>query len=243
VRPGQNLFEATNSVERRAQVTRFKRIFPVILIGAALVALNVGMRTWLNPQVTRTPAQVALPEPGELLFHDDFLDAARVQADWALFSGEWTVEDGALVQHQTNGSDFGAGYRVGTFPGDYLLRVRFAHQSGVGGGVLFDMPQADGIGGAVLVRYAEQGSAIMWGSFDETGQYAGAGSMDVPPAGTDPHTLDIFCQGSRYAFRLDSQLTVTDIPLSRGCGGTIGLTASQSVVAFDLVQVFALEQP
>jgi hypothetical protein len=229
--------------ERLTRVSRFNRFLPVILIGVALVALNVGLWTWLSPQATSSPAHVALLEPGDLLFSDDFLDAARVQADWALFSGEWTVTDGALIQHTTDGSDFGAGYRAAALPDYYLLRVRFAHESGVGGGVLFDMPQADSIGGAAMVRYAERGHNLMWGTFDEAGHYSGAGSIDVPPPGTESHTLEIYCQGSRYAIRLDDDLIVEDIPLSQGCGGTFGLTTTQSVVAFEQVQVFVLEQP
>ena len=68
---------------------------------------------------------------------------------------------GALIQHKTGGSDFGAGYRPGALPDRYLLRVRFAHESGVGGGVLFDMPQADRIGGAAM---AWVWSYYVWGA-------------------------------------------------------------------------------
>lgn len=216
-----------------------------LMAGAATVFDDVSAEPW-QPEDSPVAAEPALPvlqaivsDPskiGALLLSDRF-DSAESEAAWQPLSGDWAFEAGALVQRQPDGFDHVAS-RSDTFE-SFALRAVFAHRQGAGGGVLFNMPHRDSLGGAHLIRYFGDGDILAWGYFDEQGAFVGQGSAAVPAAGDGRHMLEVRSGPETYAISLDGVLVAADVPLANRAGH-IGLTSSQSAVVFESVEVYAL---
>jgi len=192
------------------------------------------------PVVTTTqpvsPANNAPQTAANSLFAVKFVDNVD-QTQWKAFSGDWKFEPSALVQQQMTGYDFSISYAARTFT-QFALRARFRHRQGVGGGVLFNMPDPNLKNNGYMVRYLEN-NRLVWGYFDAKGNFVGQGDAPVDPPGDQPHILQIATDGAQYSITLDNKLIAGNIPLLNK-EGHIGLTASQSVVAFEEVTVTAL---
>lgn len=196
------------------------------------IAVSVTASTPATGTATLTPAGAATDQ----LYSQNFA-AAVDQTQWTAFSGDWRFTPDALVQQQSDGYDYSISY-AGSFS-QYAMRVRFRHQEGLaGGGLLFNMPNATDKAGGHLVRYYE-GRALVWGYFDEQGTFVGQGDQAVDPPGDGVHTLQVISNGAVYTVLLDDRVVVENVPLLSQ-QGHIGLTASQSVVAFDTIEITAL---
>lgn len=197
----------------------------------APVALAPTVATTMTTPVTATS-----PTDTAILYSQNFADTVD-QTQWATLSGDWRFEPGALVQQQSNGYDYSISY-AGSFS-QYIVRVRFRHRGGIaGGGILFNMPNTADKRGGHLVRYYE-GRALVWGYFDEQGNFVGQGDQAVEPPGEGVHTVEVISNGAVYTIHLDDNLVVENVPLVSQ-QGHLGLTASQSVVAFETIKVTAL---
>lgn len=197
--------------------------------------------TFTVPLTATTPASLTAaltPERAvtDWLYSQNF--AAGVdQIQWTAFSGDWRFTPDALVQQQSDGYDYSISY-AGSFS-QYTIRVGFQHRGGLaGGGMLFNMPNATDKVGGHLVRYYE-GRALVWGYFDAQGNFVGQGDQAVDPPGDGVHTLQVISNGGVYTVLLDDRLVVENVPLLSQ-QGHIGLTASQSIVAFKTIEVTAL---
>lgn len=178
----------------------------------------------------------ALPAlDGDILMRDNFSSAADGEPVWSTMSGQWQFINGAFVQQQTDAFDLSAAYLPRTFS-DYIYRVVLEHAEGQGGGVLFNLPSTDSIAGGQMVRFAHDADILMWGRFNENGDFIGEGSSEVPTPSTAPQTLVIHSRTDTYDIVLNDRLIVENIPQSRS-EGYVGLTASQSVVRFLEVDV------
>ena len=175
------------------------------------------------------------PVANNAYFFEDFSSEAHL-AQWNAVIGEWRFEPGALVQLQPQGYDYSTIY-TGSFS-QFTLRVRFSHRQGIGGGLLFNMPDAASEKSGHMVRYFED-NVLAWGYFNAEGVFAGQGNIRVDPPSTQAHTLQISADGAVYSITLDEQLVAENVPLINK-QGHIGLTASQSVVAFEEVEITAL---
>ncbi len=167
-------------------------------------------------------------------FSDNFAAAGGTNPNWIPFAGKWQYEPNAFVQTDASGFDFGAG-SAASYNVPLRLSVTFTQRQGVGGGVLFNMPQADSKNGAYMVRYMDP-NQLVWGSFDASGTFNGQGNQQVAAPGMGAHTLVITIGANSYDIVLDGTAIASGIALSSS-GGHIGLTASQSVVAFSSVEV------
>jgi hypothetical protein len=90
--------------------------------------------------------------------------------------------------------------------------------------------------GAHMVRFSEDGKAIFWGNYDQNGDFTGQGSANIEAPGTEPHTLQIRLGTDTYSVVLDGTVITENVPL-QSKQGHIGLTSSESVVAFEQVQI------
>lgn len=172
-----------------------------------------------------------------LLYRQNFAEPVD-QSQWTTFSGDWRFDPDALVQQQSDGYDFSISY-AGSFS-QYTLRVRLRHRSGLaGGGLLFNMPNATDKRGGHLVRYYE-GRALVWGYFDAQGNFVGQGDKAIDPPGDGVHTLQVITKGTTYSIIVDDIMVIENVPLLSP-QGHIGLTASQSIVAFEEVSVTPLQ--
>lgn len=198
-----------------------------------------------NQAAAATPTALAAPPPeatpapaadlvNETSLYSSAFTGALAESGWIPFAGDWAIDNGSLVQRQVEGYDLGIAYQE-PFEA-YQLTTRFRHLSGVGGGVLFNMTSPDSKNGAVMVRYTDDGSGIFWGSFDEQGAFTGQGYAATENPGTNAHTLDILHNGSSYSIKLDGNELATGMPLVPRAG-YIGLTASQSQVAYEEVSI------
>ena len=113
--------------------------------------------------------------------------------------------------------------------------MRFRHLQGIGGGLLFNIPDPASKNGAHLVRYMDD-KTLVWGYFDATGAYQNQGSAAVPAPGDAVHTLAVNVGPETYAITLDGTLLAQDVPLVSKAGH-IGLTNAQSVVQFEAVDL------
>lgn len=206
---------------------------------------HVGLTTWFssvlfdnvaitvaNPETVAEAAPVSVPT---ILLSQNFADDVD-QTQWQALSGDWQFTDGVLVQQKAEGFDYTISH-ADRFA-QFVLRARFRHGAGAaGGGVLFNCPDKETAKCGHLVRY-DQGKTLIWGYFDEQGEFVTQGFQAVAPPGDQAHTLQITSDGTGYAILLDETVVAQDVPLmSRE--GHIGLTASQSVVAFESVTVTA----
>ncbi|MCE7982979.1 MAG: DUF1080 domain-containing protein [Caldilinea sp. CFX5] len=206
---------------------------------------HVGLTTWFS-SVAFDDVAITVADPDGLaeaaaataptvLLTQNFADGVD-RSQWQALSGEWQFTDNALVQQKARGFDYTISHA--TRFEQFVLRVRFRHEAGkAGGGILFNRPDRETPKRGHMVRY-DQGQALIWGYFDEQGEFVAQGYQAVAPPGDQAHTLQITSDGNTYAILLDETVVVADVPLiSRA--GHIGLTTAQSVVAFESVEVTA----
>lgn len=221
-------------------VQPFAAVADAMESGAASVATTPLTTTQATapdaPVAGVAPVTQAAPPAATLLYAQNFAEPVD-QSQWTLLSGDWQFTPAALVQQLADGYDYSLSY-AGDFS-QYRLSVHFQHRAGVpGGGVLFNMPEVGIKNQGHLVRYYE-GRALVWGYFDASGNFVGQGDKAVPPPGDQLHTLEIIADGATYTIFLDGELIAEQVPLFSQ-GGHIGLTASQSVVAFTAIEMTAL---
>jgi hypothetical protein len=100
------------------------------------------------------------------------------------------------------------------------------------------MPAANSLNGAHMVRFADWTDALIWGYFDETGQFKGQGYAKIESPGAGPHTIGVDSGTDTYAVYLDGQQVASVLPLfSRE--GHIGLITTKSTAAFGPIQIGA----
>ena len=204
---------------------------------------HVGLMTWFSRAVfddvvitTDVAATTALTSTAPTILLTQDFAAGVDQSQWQPLGGDWQFTKDALVQQKQEGFDYAISHAA-RFD-QFVLRVRFRHEAGTaGGGVLFNRPDNETAKRGHLVRY-DQGNALIWGYFDEQGEFVTQGYSAVDPPGDQVHTVQIFSDGDTYAILLDEIVVAQDLPLISKTGH-IGLTASQSVVAFERVEVTA----
>lgn len=204
---------------------------------------HVGLMTWFSRAVfddvvitADVAATTALTSTAPTILLTQDFAAGVDQSQWQPLRGDWQFTKDALVQQKEEGFDYAISHAA-RFD-QFVLRARFRHEAGTaGGGVLFNRPDNETAKRGHLVRY-DQGKTLIWGYFDEQGEFVTQGYSAVDPPGDQAHTVQIFSDGDTYAILLDEIVVAQDLPLISKTGH-IGLTASQSVVAFERVEVTA----
>jgi len=185
-------------------------------------------------QATIDDIPVLLDTP---LFADSF-DGTGGESLWQPISGDWTFDNGSLIQQLSDGFDLSNIYQeVISYP--ITLKATFQHQQGSGAGVIFNLPQSGLKNGGHMVRYIDTGDVIAWGYFDENGVFNGQGDIQVEQPAQLTHTLAITADGQTYDIYLDDTLLSGNVPIVNPVSPSfIGLTASQSIVSFEKIEVF-----
>ena len=163
-------------------------------------------------------------------------------AGWRPISGQWRFDNGALVQEDPAGFDLSIVYTRNAFR-NHSFETSFSHREGNGAGVLFNMPYADRLNGAHMVRYSDRRpGGIFWGYYDQAGKFVGQGYANVDPPGTGPHTVRVVSGNSTYSIYLDGALLADNLPLENAQNyGYIGLITAQSSAAYNSIQVAGAE--
>lgn len=203
---------------------------------------DVSVADATTPSVVQQPTTAEPVETSTVQLTETF-DGGEGISLWQPISGDWQPADGAYVQSQTDGFDLSTIYQK-TFTYPLILRTTFHHQIGAGGGLLFNLPAGDSKNGGHMVRYFEDGGVVAWGYFDAGGVFNGQGSVAVSLPDT-MQTLAIQADGQTYTIVLNGAELAAGIPIVDAVeSGHIGLTASQSAVAFDRVEIGTLgDQP
>jgi hypothetical protein len=168
------------------------------------------------------------PADGDAIAADrlGLASSRRVPSGWRELSGLWAVEGIGLTQRDRR--DFDRTLMLERKRAPERIRLSFRHLAGSGAGLIFNAP-ADSLETAHLVRYAENGKSLFWGTF-KNGKLKGQGYAPVVNPGLTTHTLEVLLQVQQYTVKLDGQTLGTG-KLERQ-NGRIGLTTSQSAAAF-----------
>lgn len=175
-----------------------------------------------------TPAPVVVAETTDYTYVTDFA-TGNADGRWRMLSGDWRFENGSLIQALPDGFDFTAVYLEPVV--QPTIEVRFRHDSGLGAGIVFNLPSADSLRGGHLVRYYPE-SQLIWGYFNAEREFQGQGAREVTPPADGWHTLRITSTDATFSIALDGETLASNIPLN-STSGYAGLTSSQSVVTFD----------
>lgn len=186
-----------------------------------------------TPQSALQPTPITVVDDNVVIYTSQFAGNLE-DSGWKPFSGDWTFENGKLIQRQLDGYDFGI-VNDQTFQ-NYQVEVNFRHQQGNSAGMLFNLPQRESKNGGQLVRYTDDGKGLFWGYFDAQGAFTGQGYINTAPPAQDSHVLTVQSLPDTYSIILDGNTVAQDIPLNSR-QGFIGLTTSQSVGEFASVSI------
>lgn len=189
--------------------------------------------------VETTPEAPQAAPLEQVVFSETFDPNGPGASLWVPVNGDWQYLDGQYVQQQTDGFDLLSIYQQPMFT-PMTIEVTFRHLSGTGGGLMFNLPTASAKQGGHMVRYFEDGSVVAWGYFDDADVFIGQGSTPVDLPQQSSHTLSVTLQEAGYTVRLDGAELVANVPLNTPRESSyVGLSASQSSVAFQKVQVLS----
>ena len=193
----------------------------------------LGPAVFDTVKITATDTQ----NPGNMVYASDF-DQVPGGAGWVPFNGEWKIASKKMVQSDPAIVTSGIGYETSSFE-NFTLKATFNQVTNQGAGVLFNMPSPYQLNGAQVVRYSDEADSFIWGYYDDKGAFSRQGFVNVPPAGTTQHVIQIYSGDTSYDIFLDEQVLARDIPLLSK-HGNIGLTTSLSTAEFSLVEAFPL---
>jgi len=198
-----------------------------------------GQRPPATPQ-NAAPGGASNAPAAPDVFRESF-EGPLQEGSWVATAGTWELAAGAIRETTLEGYDQ-ALVQARAFNGPYTLSVAFRHDQGAGGGVLFNAPRADDKAGAHMVRYSDDGTSIIWGSFTDAGDFTGQGSATVPDPGSADHELSVRVRTSAYEVTLDGAVVARDVPLLSK-SGHVALQSSAGAVTFTRVEVTPHARP
>jgi hypothetical protein len=188
-------------------------------------------------------ATMALPDRAADVDEDPVTAGENLlrQADqWQPAAGEWSNDDGSTTVNAVDLYDLTNLLR--TPLAQPHLRAHLRHLEGVGGGLIFNAASMNSWRDAHMVRFFDDRS-LVWGYYDAEGVFQGQGYAEVQSVGNEEQILEVIAGPDSYTVRHNGNLVAQNIPVvSRG--NYVGLTASQSRVAFtDVSQFSRLSSP
>ncbi len=193
----------------------------------------LGPAVFDTVKITATDTQ----NPGNMVYASDF-DQVPGGAGWVPFNGEWKIASKKMVQSDPAIVTAGIGYETSSFE-NFTLKATFNQVANQGAGVLFNMPSPYQLNGAQVVRYSDEADSFIWGYYDDKGAFTRQGFVNIAPAGTAEHVIQVYSGDTSYDIFLDEQVLARDVPL-QSKRGNIGLTTSLSTAEFSLVEAFPL---
>lgn len=186
----------------------------------------------------RDPLQtLTMVEEPTVLYSSGFDDGSA--AGWKYLSGDWVMEGGNLSQ--ITDCDFDATALMTTHTlSDFRWSSTFAANDGLNhGGLLFHQSSPYTRSGATLVDFADGGSVIRWGSYDNGGFYRFEGMQPVPAAAPGQIvTLSVEVHGDFVKVSIDnSAVAYFQAPET---AGMVGVVATKSQLSFGSAELIAL---
>jgi hypothetical protein len=197
----------------------------------AFVVLTTALISRLSPA---PPVRVSLP------YSEDFTDSKRL--GWNSINGSWEVTDGEMYQSRVVGTDLSIVSPVFIEPATpYRFEARTRRRAGdLGSGLVFNV--RDGVGQLIRFTTQKTGVYLMYGYFDESGQYQGQGSVLVGLSTENDgwHKLGVVVGPQHYYIELNDRI-VTDSVALKYKGGAVGLTTTGTAASFDDLRVALLD--
>jgi hypothetical protein len=195
--------------------------------------------TTTAPLAGATTATTATPTvaTGSTLYQDAF-DTNK--GTWTALAGQWRVEGGAYRQTDDSGFDFISQLDV-ELPASYALDVKMkAIEGSLLAGVVVNQPTKGKRNSATMVDFADAGTYLRWGHFDNGGAYVfdGGAKLNPAPDGTKGVLLHVEVRAGKGSVSVDGTRLGTFTAASDT--GTVGLVTSQAKVEFDDMTVVAL---
>lgn len=169
------------------------------------------------------------------LYENDF--SFPLERQWRILSGNWRVAEGQLWQYISEGFDYTALYPESF--SDYQIDIEFEQSDAAGAGLVFNLPSLSGYEGGHLVRFTHNDAGeegIFWGFYNDEGDFVGQGYLAMPLEKDVLHSLRLDVSDSVYSIYFNGELIRDGLPLQNQAG-FLGLTVSQSTVAFEQLQI------
>ncbi len=171
----------------------------------------------------------------DVLYENDF--SFPLERQWRILSGNWRVTDGQLWQYMSEGFDYTVLYPESF--NNYQVEVEFEQSDAAGAGLVFNLPSLSGYEGGHLLRFTHNDAGeegIFWGFYNDDGDFIGQGYLAMPLEKDVLHSLRLDVSDSVYSIYFDGELVRDGLPLQNQAG-FLGLTVSQSTVAFERLQI------
>lgn len=208
-------------------------VLPLVLILAALVYLNLGLRSGVGPD----EAFGTFDMPYEQTF-----DEVAVNR-WFQHEGEWKLAKGALVQGATDvqsASIFVPRWLEEDTPYRLSVEVRLS-ETARAAGVNFNAQYPEIATQHQRVYVVREGGQLelVTGYIDVNGEFQTQTRMPVPQV-ADTFTLDVIVEDEVYHVQINGQPVVENRPLNY-TNGLVGLYAADGPVTFDNLSVSELD--
>lgn len=157
--------------------------------------------------------------------------------DFHVISGDWVNDDGLIRQVLEEPIDYVIGFLGNELPAEnYTISVSVnlpvdETLPDVGAGIIFHMTERNNRAGAHMVRFANGGRALIWGTYDQESKFVGDGGVPLALSRYAAHTLTLSVRGEQYDISVNGQIVKTDLQLDRTTGW-IGLMSFRGPVTF-----------
>lgn len=172
------------------------------------------------------------------------LNASVSDTTCALGEGKWAVEE--EVGQVVGAADELSIHSLDVLASTYTLESVISFDDladGAGdetavnssGGFIFHMSAPENKCEAKIVRFADNGERIVWGTVDNDGIFINEGSAAVAMSGEDA-LLAINVQDEQYDILIDGEVVADELPLTDG-QGWIGLVVNGGTATFDAIRL------
>ncbi|MEM7539181.1 MAG: hypothetical protein AAF639_43890 [Chloroflexota bacterium] len=160
-------------------------------------------------------------------------------AELDLIQGIWTQNGNVIVQEDRAQTDFPVGTGVSAERYTVNVDITLPDEAGLensGAGILFHMSSRNNINGANMVRFQDGGNGLIWGYFDDTGNFVGQGFKEMHLSKGEAHKLSVAVDRGVYNVQVNDEAIVSQVNSFRD-SGWIGLTSFRGPVQFSNFQL------
>lgn len=187
--------------------------------------------------ISNAPANTPVATAAPIVATQDATQSAAAALTVRAINGSWQDKGQTITQTEREPVDYLAGVGVlaerFTLSADILLPDDLPD---AGGGLLIQMQGADDLSQASMVRFANGGKELFWGSFDATRTFKGQGSVPLNLTGKQAHRLTLLVRSNSFDIVVDETTVATNIPLTPR-QGWIGLISFRGAVTFSNLQL------
>lgn len=159
--------------------------------------------------------------------------AAAAPQRFESINGQWVQNDRLIEQINPAETDFWVS--TGIMAETYRINTKIVSKSPKsGGGFIFHMQDKTQRKLAHMVRFADGGNQIFWGTYNDAGVFMGQGDLvlKTPPKSPNTRQLELNVGATTYDIIVDGEVVAKQIPLI-GKSGWIGMLSFSGTVSFE----------